>query len=194
VGWKICNSYSQGDDYLMIFTETKLSGSFLINVEKLEDERGFFTRSWDKKKFQDIGLNSDLVQCNISFNKKIGTLRGMHYQISPYQETKLVRCTRGKIFDVIIDLRNDSNTYKQWLGLTLDANNHDLLYIPEGFAHGFQTLEDNSEIFYQMSKEYYPKASRGIRWNDPTFGIIWPLENKIISEKDLKYLDYIDDE
>jgi len=177
----------------MIFTETVLSGSFLIKIEKLEDDRGFFARSWDKNEFENVGLNPNLTQCNISFNKNLGTLRGMHYQISPHQEAKLVRCTKGKIFDVILDLRKNSVTYKKWLGFELDSNNHDLLYIPEGFAHGFQTLEENSEVFYQMSTEYFPKSSRGIRWNDPNFQIKWPIDEKIISDKDSKYLDYIDD-
>lgn len=191
MGWKICDSYSKGDDNLMIFTETVLPGSFLIKVEKLEDERGFFARSWDKKKFKEIGLNSDLVQCNISFNKKTGTLRGMHYQIPPYQEAKLVRCTRGKIFDVIIDLRKNSVTYKKWLGLELDSTSHDLLYIPKGFAHGFQTLEDDTEVFYQMSNWFYPEYTKGIRWDDDEFKINWPIKDVIISKKDLSYVKNI---
>ena len=169
----------------MIFTETKLKGSFIIEIEKTEDERGFFARSWDKTSFERENLNSNLIQCNISFNKKKGTIRGMHYQASPYEETKIVRCTKGKIFDVIIDLREKSNTVNQWQGFELSADNHIMLYIPEGFAHGFQTLEDNTEIFYQMSQAHMPDYSRGVRYNDKRFQILWPLPNPIISRKDL---------
>ena len=171
----------------MIFTETKLKGAFVIVPEKLEDERGFFTRVFDEKKFEECGLNPRVVQCNISFNKNKGTLRGMHYQIAPYEETKLVRCTKGKIFDVIIDLRPESKTFMQWFGIELSEENHKMLYVPEEFAHGFQTLEDNSEIFYQVSQIYSPKYELGLRWDDPALQISWPIKSVIISKKDLAW-------
>jgi len=170
------------------FTETKLKGAYVIEVEPLADERGFFARSWCQKEFAQRGLTPNLVQCNISFNHKKGTLRGMHYQAKPYEEAKLVRCTMGTIYDVIIDLRPDSPTFKQWVAVELTAENRKMLYIPEGMAHGFQTLVDNTEVFYQMSEFYYPDSARGIRWNDPVFGIEWKKQqNSIISDKDLSY-------
>jgi dTDP-4-dehydrorhamnose 3,5-epimerase len=171
----------------MIFTETKLKGSFIIELEKYEDARGFFARSWDQKQFEENGLNSKLVQCNISFNKKKGTLRGMHYQIAPHQEAKLVRCTKGRIFDVIIDLRQNSSTFKEWFGVELNSENHKMLYVPEGFAHGFQTLANNSEVFYQVTEIYAPDCARGILWNDPVFKISWPLQPLVISQQDLMW-------
>lgn len=169
----------------MIFTEIELKGSYIIEIEKLEDERGFFARSWDKKQFEEMGLNSNLKQCNISFNKKKGTLRGMHYQDVPYSEAKLVRCTKGKIFDVIIDLRENSKTFHKWIGIELSDIDYKMLYIPEGFAHGFQTLEDNTEVFYQMSQVHMSEYSRGIRYDDKRFKISWPLPNPIVSKQDL---------
>ncbi len=174
----------------MIFTETKLKGSFIIELEKVEDERGFFARSWDKKIFEEHGLNSKLVQCNISFNKKKGTLRGLHYQIPPYEEAKLVRCTKGKAFEVMIDLRQKSQTFLQWTGFELDSETYKMLYVPEGFALGIQTLEDNTELFYQMSQIYMPQYSRGILWNDEMFGIVWPLKPTVISKKDSSYIPF----
>jgi len=169
----------------LIFTETKLKGAFIIEPEKLEDERGFFTRAFDEKKFEEYGLNPRVVQCNISFNKSKGTLRGMHYQIAPYEETKLVRCTKGKILDVIVDLRPESKTFTQWFGIELSEENHKMLYVPEKFAHGFQTLEDNTEIFYQVSQIYSPKYEGGLRWDDPMLQISWPIKSALISKKDL---------
>jgi len=171
----------------LIFTETKLKGSYIIDIEPIEDERGFFARSWCRKEFAAHGLNPDLVQCNISYNKKKGTLRGMHYQAAPHGEVKLVRCTRGSIYDVIVDLRKGSETLRQWVGFELSQGNRRLLYIPEGFAHGFQTLEDNTEVFYQMSEFYFPELARGLRWNDKAVGIKWPLGEIFISEKDQSY-------
>jgi len=168
----------------MIFTETKLKGAFIIELEKIEDERGFFARTWCQQEFESYGLNPRLLQCNISFNRKKGTLRGMHYQIPPYVETKLVRCTLGAIYDVIIDLRPHSHTFKQWVAVELTAENHRMFYIPEGFAHGSQTLVDNTEVFYQMSEFYHPECSRGVRWDDPTFGIRWPVSDLIVSDRD----------
>ena len=175
----------------MIFIETKLKGAFIIEPERLEDERGFFARTWCRREFEAHGLNSRLVQCSISFNKRRGTLRGMHYQVAPYEEARLVRCTMGAIYDVALDLRPASLTFKQWTAVELTADNRRMLYIPEGLAHGFQTLEDNTEVFYQMSEFYYPEHARGVRWNDPTFNILWPAAHKrIISAKDQQYEDF----
>lgn len=176
----------------MKFIETQLKGAYIIEIEKNTDSRGFFARSWDVNEFKKNNLNEKIVQCNISFNKKIGTLRGMHFQKEPYQESKLVRCTKGKIYDVIIDLRSKSNTYKKWIGVELSENNYKMLYVPQGFAHGFQTLEDNSEIFYQMSEFYKPEQSAGIRWDDKNFDIKWPIIPPIISDKDLSYSPFMD--
>ncbi len=175
----------------MKFTEISLNGAYLIEMDLLEDERGFFARSWCQKEFQAHQLNNQWVQCNISYNKKNGTLRGMHYQVPPYEEVKVVRCTSGAIYDVLLDLRSDSPTFKQWVALELSAVNHRMLYIPKGLAHGFQTLKDNTEVFYQMSEFYHPESARGVRWNDPSFFIKWPFNEKyIISEKDASYSDY----
>lgn len=171
----------------MIFTETNLNGAFIIELEKIEDERGFFARSWDKKEFEKYGLNPNLMQCNVSFNTKRGTLRGMHFQDLPYEDAKLVRCTKGRIFDVIVDLREYSPTKNNWIGVELTELNHKMLYVPEGFAHGFQTLEENSEVFYQMSQEYMPEYARGKLWNDPIFNISWPIKSPIISDKDRQW-------
>lgn len=174
----------------MIFNETKLNGAFVMEIEKLEDERGFFGRSWCINEMKAHGLNTNIYQANVSFNKVKGTLRGMHYQVAPFQEAKLVRCTRGSIYDVIIDLRKDSPTYKQWIGVELTQENFKMLYIPEDFAHGFITLEDNCEISYLMSELYVPGAGATIRWNDPLFNIKWPNEPTVFSEKDKSQPDY----
>lgn len=175
----------------MIFIESKLKGAFIIEPEKSEDERGFFARTFCQKEFEDHGLNTKVAQCNISFNRKKGTLRGMHYQITPHEEAKLVRCTSGAIYDVIIDLRQTSPTFGRWMTAELTAKNHKMIYAPEGFAHGFQTLEDNTEVFYQMSEFYYPEYARGVRWDDPKFGIKWPRDDRIISKNDQKYKDFL---
>ena len=174
----------------MIFRQTKLKGAYLIEIEKIEDERGFFARSWCQKEFDTRGINLKLVQCNISYNILKGTLRGMHFQIPPFSEGKLVRCTRGSIFDVIIDLRPESNTYTDWYGTELSSDNYHILYVPEGFAHGFITLEDHTELFYQMSEFYRSEAAQGVRWNDPAFKIEWPLPVKFINERDANYPDF----
>lgn len=175
----------------MTFKETRLKGAYTIEIEPLQDERGFFARTFCQKEFEEHGLNSSVVQCDISYNKKKGTLRGMHYQASPYGEAKLVSCTRGAIYDVIIDMRPQSATFKQWAAVELTAKNKKMLYIPEGFAHGFQTLEGDTEVFYQMSEFYHPEAARGVRWDDPAFGIEWPpTETRIISPKDRSYPEY----
>ncbi len=177
----------------MMFHETKLKGAFVIEPELLSDERGFFARTFCKREFENHGLNSNIVQCNISFNKKKGTLRGMHYQASPYEEAKLVRCVKGAVYDVIIDLRPNSKTFAQWISVILSEKNRKMLFVPEGFAHGFITLEDETEIIYQMSEFYQPDYSRGIRWNDPFFNIYWPVEVKVISERDNNYPDFMMD-
>ncbi|WP_019502655.1 dTDP-4-dehydrorhamnose 3,5-epimerase [Pseudanabaena sp. PCC 6802] len=174
----------------MLFTQTKLQGSYIVEPEKLEDGRGFFARTWCQQEFSTLGLDANLVQCSISFNNKRGTLRGMHLQIPPCAETKLVRCTQGGIYDVIIDLRSHSSTYMQWTAVHLTAKNRKALYIPKGFAHGFQTLADNTEVFYQMSDFYRPDFARGFRWNDPNFKIQWPEPVTIISVRDREYEDF----
>ena len=174
----------------MKFIETKLKGAYIIEIEPIADERGFFARTFCIEEFKKNGINFNIVQCNISFNKKKGILRGMHYQVAPYQEAKIVSCTNGAIYDVIIDLRKKSLTYCQWFAVELSAEAYKMLYIPEGFAHGFQTLEDNTAVFYQMSEFYHPECARGVRWNDPAFGIKWPLSVKIKSKKDLSYKDF----
>jgi dTDP-4-dehydrorhamnose 3,5-epimerase len=175
----------------MRFYETNLRGAFVIELERLQDERGFFARSWCQREFQNHGLNSNVVQCNISYNKERGTVRGMHYQVAPYGEAKLVRCTRGAIYDVIIDLRPDSDTYLSWFDIALTDENRKMLYIPEQFAHGFQTLVDEVEVFYQMSEFYAPECARGFRWDDPTFAIHWPIPVSVISPKDKSYKDFV---
>ncbi len=175
----------------MIFTETTLPGAFIIEPEPLEDERGFFARIWCQREFQRHGLNPGLVQCSISFNRKEGTLRGMHYQAAPHQEARLVRCTKGAICDVIIDLRPESPTFKHHVAERLTTENRKMVYVPEDFAHGFQTLEDNTEVFYQMSTSYYAEYAKGVRWDDPAFSIPWPTEVRIISPKDQQYSDFI---
>jgi dTDP-4-dehydrorhamnose 3,5-epimerase len=172
------------------FTPTKLPGSYVIEPERLEDDRGFFARSWCQREGSAYGLYPNWVQCNISFNKKKGTLRGMHYQKPPFEEAKLVRCTMGAIYDVIIDLRAESATFKQWAAVELSAENRRMLYIPEGFAHGFLTLNDNTEIFYQMSEFYAPAHAQGVRWNDPVFAIDWPMDVRVISDGDRNYPDF----
>jgi len=175
----------------MIFKETKLAGAFLIEAERLEDERGFFARMWSQREFEQRGLGPRLVECNISFNRKRGTLRGLHYQAPPHGQAKLVRCTMGAVFDVILDLRPNSSTFRHWISAQLSADNRAMLYVPEGFAHGFQTLEDDSEIFYQMSQYYAPESSRGVRWDDPAFGVTWPEGNRIINARDREYPDFV---
>ena len=175
----------------MIFNETKLKGSYIIEVEPFEDERGSFARTFCREEFETHGLNSFVAQCNISHNRKRGTLRGMHYQIAPYAEAKLVTCLAGSIYDVIIDLRPDSITYCHWLAVELSARRRrSLIYIPEGFAHGFQTLEDDTEVFYQMSHSYVSKAARGVRWDDPAFAIDWPDGPRTLSDRDNNYPNF----
>jgi len=172
------------------FVPTALGDACVVELDRLEDERGFFARTFCREEFAAHGLQADFVQCNVSFNAKRATLRGMHYQAPPYGEAKLVRCTHGAIFDVIVDIRPDSPTRGQWFGVELSADNHRMLYVPEGCAHGFQTLEDGSEVFYQMSQQFRPGAARGVRWNDPAFGIAWPLTDPVVSARDAAYPDF----
>jgi len=175
----------------MIFDETQIPGVFEIRPELVHDSRGFFARSWCEKEFAARGLNFRLAQCNISGNPRRNTLRGMHYQAPPFAESKLIRCTRGSVYDVAVDLRRDSPTYLRWTSSVLNAQGHNMLYIPEGCAHGFLTLEDDCEVFYQMSEFYHPEAARGFRWNDPAFGIRWPRQAEIISDRDACYPDFV---
>ena len=175
----------------MVFTETGLSGAVIVDVEQHADERGFFARSWCTQEFADRGLNPSVVQCNVSGNTARGTLRGMHYQVAPHAEVKLVRCTKGAIYDVIIDLRPESPTFKQWIGEELSAENRRMLYVPTEFAHGFQTLVDDTEVFYQVSDFYAPQAADGIRWNDSAFAIVWPATDGVtINQRDQTYPDF----
>ena len=168
----------------MIFTETSLSNAFVIDVEPTEDDRGYFARTWCRQEFEEHGLETRFAQANVAFNHQRGTLRGMHYQVAPSEETKLVRCPRGAIYDVIVDLRPNSPTYEEYVGFELTESNGRLLYVPPGFAHGYQTLVDNSEVAYQVSELYAPDCERGARFDDPAFGISWPLDVSIISDKD----------
>jgi dTDP-4-dehydrorhamnose 3,5-epimerase len=174
----------------MTFHETSLPGVFEIHLEPRQDERGFFARSWCREEFKSHGLNPGLVQCGLSFNKRKGTLRGLHYQAAPYQESKLVRCTRGAIYDVVVDLRAQSPSFKGWISALLTAANRHMLYVPEGCAHGFLTLEDETEVFYQMSEVYNAESARGVRWDDPAFRIDWPGKVETISERDRMYADF----
>jgi dTDP-4-dehydrorhamnose 3,5-epimerase len=174
----------------MTFTETALKGAFVIGIEQRVDPRGFFARSWCRQEVEAHGLNPALVQINMAFNHKRGTLRGMHYQIAPHSEAKLVRCVKGAIYDVAVDLRPDSPTHKRWFGVELTADNHEALYVPEGFAHGYQTLTDNAEMSYQTSEFYFPECARGVRFDDPAFAIDWPLEVQVISDADKNWPKY----
>jgi dTDP-4-dehydrorhamnose 3,5-epimerase len=171
----------------MIFTETKLKGAFVVDIEKHIDERGFFARIWCADEFATRGIDTTNAQFSVSFNKRRGTLRGMHWQVEPHAENKLVRCTRGGIYDVIVDLRADSPTYCQWVGVELTETNHRALFIPKMFAHGFITLEDNTEVFYQISERFAPESARGARYDDPAFGIDWHNKVQVIAQKDLAY-------
>jgi dTDP-4-dehydrorhamnose 3,5-epimerase len=174
----------------MKFTPLSFRGAYLIEPELIHDERGFFARTWCPDEFKSQRLNTKVAQCSISYNRRRGTLRGMHYQAEPHAEVKLVRCTAGAIYDVIVDLRHRSATYLQWLAVELTAANHKMLYIPEGFAHGFQTLADESEVFYQISEPYVSECARGVRWNDPTFQIKWPIADLILSDRDRNFPDH----
>jgi dTDP-4-dehydrorhamnose 3,5-epimerase len=172
----------------MKFTPTKIAGVWIVDLERHADERGWFARTWCAEEFRRHGLNPDLAQCSASFNRRRGTLRGMHWQAAPHEEAKLVRCVRGAMFDVALDVRSGSATFKQWVGVELTMENGRALYVPEGCAHGFQTLADDTEVFYQIAGEYYPASARGVRWNDPAFKIAWPnISGLVCSERDASY-------
>ena len=175
----------------MLFQETPLAGAYLISLERMEDSRGFFARTYCEREFAGNGLTPHFAQCNISFNARRGTLRGMHFQRQPVAEAKLVRCTKGAACDVIIDLRKDSPTYCKWVAFELTEDNRHALYVPPGFAHGFQALADSTELFYQMSEFHSPSQAGGVRWNDPLFSIVWPIASPILSENDRRYPDFI---
>jgi dTDP-4-dehydrorhamnose 3,5-epimerase len=174
----------------MIFKETILKGAFVIELEPSSDERGFYARSWCQREFKEHGLNPALVQCGISYNKKKGTLRGMHYQAAPQAQAKLVRCGRGSVYDVIVDVRPESATFKKWVAVELTADNRRMLYVPEGMAHGFQTLEDDTEVLYQMTEFHDSESDRGVRWDDPAFRIDWPSADRIMSERDRAFPEF----
>jgi dTDP-4-dehydrorhamnose 3,5-epimerase len=174
----------------VIFQPTGLPGAYVIEPERLQDDRGYFARTFCQTDFAARGLDTRVAQCSVSFNRKKGTLRGMHYQIAPFEEVKVVRCIRGAIHDVIVDLRRDSASFKQHIAVRLDENNGKMLYIPVGFAHGFQTLKPDTEVAYQMSQVYSPEHARGVRWNDPAFGIAWPEDERTILERDRNYPDF----
>jgi dTDP-4-dehydrorhamnose 3,5-epimerase len=172
------------------FAETELRGAWVVELEPHADERGFFARTWSRDELAEHGLSTEVSQCSMSRSPRAGTIRGMHFQTPPHGEVKLVRCTRGAIYDVIIDLRPESPTHRRWLGVELVAERGNALYVPKGFAHGFQTLVDDVEVFYMMSDPYVAAASSGVRWNDPTFGIEWPLEATSLSDRDRDWPDY----
>jgi dTDP-4-dehydrorhamnose 3,5-epimerase len=174
----------------VIFCESKLSGVYEIRLESKSDERGFFARSWCRNEFERHGLNPRLAQCNVSFNTRKGTLRGIHYQATPHEEAKLVRCTRGAAYDVVVDLRPGSPTFKQWIGVILTGAERNMIYVPEGCGHGFLTLQDETEVFYQISEFYDPESARGVRWDDREFGIAWPVPVASISERDRTFPDF----
>ncbi|HEX6767083.1 MAG TPA: dTDP-4-dehydrorhamnose 3,5-epimerase [Polyangiaceae bacterium] len=174
----------------MQITPTELPGVHVVGLERIEDERGFFARSFDGEAFRTRGLDSRVVQCSVSYNQRRGTLRGMHYQVAPHEESKLVRCTKGAIYDVALDLRPDSAGFRRWIARELSEENRLALYLPAGVAHGFQTLADDTEVFYQISEAYHPESARGVRFDDPAFGIRWPVEDPIVSERDRAFLDY----
>jgi dTDP-4-dehydrorhamnose 3,5-epimerase len=190
MGWPVCRADPRSEGFHLIFKETEIKGAFLIEPEKSQDQRGYFARIWCQRELAAHGLDSRLAQCSVSYNRKRATLRGMHYQVAPHQESKLVRCIRGAIHDVIIDLRPESETFKCHFATQLSAANHEMLYIPEGFAHGFQTLEDDTEILYLISQFHAPESARGVRWNDPAFAIAWPPGDRIISDRDRTYPDF----
>jgi len=173
----------------VIFTPTRLAGAFIIDLEERHDERGFFARAWCAAELEAHGLNPAVDQCNVSHNTASGTLRGLHYQAAPHEEAKVVRCTRGRLYDVLVDLRPGSSTFGDHVGVELSAQSRRMAYVPEGFAHGFLTLEPDTEVFYMMSAGYAPESARGVRWDDPALGIDWPGPVRVISDRDRSYPD-----
>jgi dTDP-4-dehydrorhamnose 3,5-epimerase len=174
----------------MKFEPTRIPGAVIIDIEPIEDDRGFFARTFCRQEFEQHGLSPHIAQCSISFNRKRGTLRGMHYQAAPHEEAKLVRCTRGSLYDVIVDLRPTSPAFRKWISVELSGASFRMLYVPEGVAHGYLTLEDDTEVFYQVSENYAPQYTRGVRWDDPAFGIEWPLPVAVIAQRDRSYPDF----
>lgn len=174
----------------MTFVQTNIPGVIEIRVEPKPDERGFFARTWCRAELEARGLCTSIDQCSISFNTQKGTLRGMHWQNTPYEETKIVRCTQGSIFDVALDLRSNSPTRLRWFGARLSAESRNMMYVPRGCAHGFLTLEDNTEVCYQISQPYHPESAQGVRWDDPAFAIVWPAEVRVISERDRSFANF----
>lgn len=174
----------------MKFVATSLDGAHVVELEPHQDERGYFARTFCREEFARHGLKSEFAQCSVSLNRRRGTLRGMHYQIRPHQEAKLIRCSRGRMLDVIVDLRSESPSFKQWLAVELSADNGRMIYVPGGFAHGFLTLADDTEVVYQISEAHHPESARGFRWNDPAFGIAWPEPVQVISDRDRDYPDF----
>lgn len=175
----------------MIVTETQLSGVFILEPERFDDERGFFARAWSEAELAALGAQSRFVEGNLSFNKRRGTLRGIHYQAAPHGQAKLVRCTRGAIFDVAVDLRTHSSTFGQWVGVELTASNRRMMYLPGDFGHGYLTLEDETEVYYQVTAAYAPESCAGFRWDDPALGIVWPkIDELVINERDLDYPEF----
>jgi dTDP-4-dehydrorhamnose 3,5-epimerase len=174
----------------MVFTATHLEKVLVVDIERQEDERGFFARSWCRREFAAHGISAEFAQSSVSLNRSRGTLRGLHYQAAPYEEAKLVRCTRGAVYDVVVDIRAQSATFLQHVGVVLSAANHRALYVPEGCAHGFLTLSDDAEVLYHMSQVYEPTAARGVRWDDPQFGIFWPGPVRVVAERDRTYPDF----
>jgi|SRR5215211_5003454 len=175
----------------MVFRKVEIEGAYLIEPEARTDERGLFARTWCAEEYRAHGLKMRIAQCSTSFNFNKGTLRGLHYQVAPYQEAKVVRCTRGAVYDVMVDLRPHSASFKQYVGAELSADNRSMLYVPEGCAHGFLTLAENTEVFYQMNEFWAPDYARGVRWNDPAFGIRWPAGPQVIAERDSSYPDFV---
>ena len=191
MGCEICYSDPLCIGAAVKFTPLRLEGAFIVDLEPTQDRRGFFARTWCAQEFKNYGLVSHISQCSFSSNLKYGTLRGMHYQAEPYPETKIVRCTSGAIYDVILDIRPESPTFKQWEAFELSAENMRSLYIPPGFAHGFQSLVDHSEVLYMVTEHYRPDYSASVRWNDPKFGIVWPaVEHRTMSDKDQNCEDF----
>ena len=192
MGRSVCDPNPQRGGGALIFKQTPLAGLYVVEPEILTDDRGLFARTYCEREFSSQGLSLRIVQCNVSSNRLKGTLRGLHYQKDPHGEVKLVTCTRGAIYDVAVDLRRASPTFAKWFGIVLSAENRLMLYVPEGFAHGFQTITDDVELFYQMSQFYVSEAAAGVRWNDPQIGLKWPFPDPILSPRD-RSLPLLDD-
>lgn len=190
MGWKVYHPDPRGNSRLMELIETKIEGVFIVELDVFDDERGFYKRLWGADELEGLGLECKLNNVGLSYNKKRGTVRGMHFQTDPFSETKLVQCVRGKIYDVVLDIRQDSKTFGEWVAEELTPQNNRAFYIPKGLAHGFQTLDDESEVLYCISEGYETQAARGIRWNDPRFGIEFPLEVSVINERDANYPNF----